>query len=906
MKFKRLIFLLTLLQITGAFAVPYKYVKVCNNSIRDTVIKLNPVKDKNLLRKNRNKLTDTTKVKGLKDTTKKKKDGVESEIKAYSSDTTIANNLTQTLYLIHGARISFEDASLDAEYIRVDKKNHLVYAKGMVDPRNHEYSGRPIFKQQGQDPIIADSLVFNYITKKGKIYNASSQQDGNYITGGQAKRLNETEIAYRNVLFSTCDKPYPYTDFGVVITKGIAEKHLIISGPAYLEIEGVPIPIVLPFGFFPKPDQRTSGVMLPTFGEDQQLGFFLKDFGYYLAFNDYIDMLNTGTYYSKGSYDLNTTSHYLKRYKYQGTISLSYGSHKYGLETDPPSRDFNIQWSHSQDPSANPGTTFSASVNAGTSSFYKNSPATTNYSLVALTQNNLRSSISYGKTFTGTPFNFTANLSHSQDLTAKTVTLELPTFSLNMNSLSPFDSKDRVGEQKWYQRITIGYSLQGTNKINNVAEDQLFTSSTFSRRMQNGFTQSIPVSLSLNILKYFQFNSSINYTERDYFQTIRKRFARGSVSGLDSMVVDTVQGFRRAGDYSISTGLSTKVYNTMYFKNGALKAIRHVMTPSVSFQYRPDFSDPKYGYYQTIVSNATVPYPYTSQTYSIFEQSVYGGPSGGKSAGLAFSLDNTIEAKLRPKSTDTSQTDRKIQILQGLSFSTFYNFVADSLKLSPISFSGRTALFNQKLGISFSGTLNPYVNQVRDSVSNGQLIRYSHIIDRYTLQDGKLPELTNFNLSMDISLNSTSLHNTGTAQNQPGQPNTLQNMNKEQAQRLAMINSNPNAYVDFNIPWNLSVSYSFSYNNTGASTFVNNTINFNGDINITPKWKIQYTSGFDIKAASFSTTSLSIYRDLHCWDLSAQWIPFGYYKFYNVTLKVKASILQDLKISKRKDYYNND
>jgi lipopolysaccharide assembly outer membrane protein LptD (OstA) len=905
LKFKRLFFLLFIFLNVH---VSYNYAKTSSYSIRDTIIKLNPVKDKKLLRQSRNnKAADTTKLKGAKDTTKKA-NAFDSEIKGQASDTTvIVHKPSDFLILIHSARISFEDVSLDADYIRVDKKNHLVYARGGKDPRTGAYIGRPIIKQKDQDPLIADSMVFNYITKKARIYNAASKQDGNFISGGEAKRLNEDEIAYRNVLYSTCDKPYPETDFGIVITRGIAEKHMIISGPAYLEIEGVPIPIVLPFGFFPKPDQRSSGFILPTFGEDNQLGFYLKGFGYYIGISDYIDLTNTGTYYSKGSFDVNSLAHYLKKYKYQGTLSLSFGYHKYGLETDPASKDFNIQWSHSQDPAAHPGTTFSASVNAGTSSFYRNSPAQTNYNLIALTQNNLRSSISYGKVFTGTPFNFTANLSHSQDLTAKTITLELPSFSLNMTSLSPFDSKDRVGAQKWYQRITVGYSLQGTNKINNVPESELF-SSRISRRFQNGFTQSIPVNLSLTILQYFQFNSGINYTERDYFQTIRKRFARGSVSGLDSMVIDTVQGFRRAGDYSISTGLSTKVYNTMYFK-GALKAIRHVMTPSVSFQYRPDFSDPDYGYYQTIVSSATVPYPYTVQKYSIFEQSVYGGPGGGKSAGLAFSLDNTIEAKVRPSKTDTSQTERKITILQGLSLSTFYNFVADSLKLSPINISGRTALFNQKLGISFGGTFNPYVNQVRDSVTNGQLVRYSHIINQYTFQQGRFPTLTNFNLSMDISLNSTSLKhptNNNNNQIQPGSMNTMQNMTRAQADKLAMINSDPNAYVDFNIPWNLSMSYSFAYNNTGVSTFISNTLNFNGDLNITPKWKVQFTSGYDIKANAFSPTSISIYRDLHCWDLSAQWIPFGAYKFYNVTLKVKASVLQDLKLSKRKDYYNNE
>lgn len=908
MKFIRLFFIVLLLLNTPAFAASYNYVKTGGYSIaRDTIVQLDTAKDRKLLRQRRKKPSDASKIKAPADTGKNKKPAVNAEIKAHSSDTTFEDKVNQVMYLKHAARLSFEDVSLDAEYIRWDYKNHLLYASGLIDPKTKAYFGRPIFKQKGQDPIIADSLVFNYITKKGKIYNVDSKQDENYVSGGVAKRLNDKEVAYHNVLFSTCNKPYPNTDFGIVITKGIAEQHVIISGPAYLEIEGVPLPLAIPFGFFPKPDQRTSGFILPTFGEDQQLGFYLKGFGYYLAFSDYLDMLNTGTYYSKGSFDLNTTSHYLKRYKYQGTFSFSYGSHKYGLETDPASKDFNIQWTHTQDPDAHPGTNFSASVNAGTSTFYQNSPAQTNYNLLALTQNNLHSSISYGHTFAGTPFNFTANLSHSQDLTAKTVTLELPTFSLNMTTLSPFATKDQVGPQKWYERITIGYSLQGTNKVTSVPENLLFTSQTLSKRFQNGFNQSIPLSLSLPILNYFQFNSSVNYNEVDYFQTIRKHFARGSVSGMDSLVTDTVPGFRRAGYYSLSTGLSTKVYATRYFKSGALRAIRAVMTPSVSFQYRPDYSNPNTGYYQTIVSNATIPYPSTYQTYSIFEQGVYGGPGGGKSAGLAFSLDNTVEAKIRASKNDTSQTERKISILQGLSFSTFYNFVADSMKLSPISFSGRTAFFHDKLAISFGGTLNPYVNQVRDSVTNGQLIRYAHPINRYTFQDGKLPTLTNFNLSTGFNFNSTALHQpAGTSGQQQVPNNTLNGMTKEQAARLAMLNSDPNAYIDFNIPWNISMSYSFSYNNTGVSTFISNTLNFSGDVSVTPGWKIQYTSGYDIKAARFSATSLSLYRDLHCWDMSFQWIPFGYYKFYNVTLKVKASILQDLKISKRKDYYNNN
>ncbi len=916
MKFITLFFLLTFILLTQVYSASKHYAGLnnYNYSFRDTVrksnngiIKLDTVKDKNLLRRNgsRRRGKDTVKLSKVTvlDTTKRKKEGLDDEVKSIARDSSIADNGNGIAYLWGAARVTYVDFALDADFIRVDKKHNLVFASGRMNPKTHQYEGRPNFVQKGESPISADSLVYNYVTKKAKIYNVVTDQDGDYLSGGQAKRLNDAETAFRDVLFSTCNLPYPNTHFGIVIKKGIAEKHQIISGPAYLEIEGVPLPLFLPFGFFPKPDQKSSGFILPTFGEDNQLGFYLKGFGYYLAFNDYLDLTTTGTYYTKGSYELNATSHYLKKYKYQGTLILGYGSHKYGLETDPPARDFNITWTHSQDPAANPGTTFSASVNAGTSSYYQNSPAQSGYNLQALTQNNLRSSISYGKTWPGSPFNFTASLGHSQDITKKTVTLELPTFSLNMTTLSPFEKKDQTGDKKWYQNLTIGYSLQGTNKLNAIPESELFTANTFSKKLQNGFQQQIPIALNLTVLRYLQFNSSISYNERDYFQTIRKHYARGSISGADSLVTDTVQGFKRAGDYSISTGFSTKVYSMLQFK-GKIKAIRDVITPSVSFQYRPDFADPKYGYYNTIVSNATIPYPYTFQTYSIFEQSVYGGPGGGKSAGLSLSVNNDIEAKVRASSSDTSGKDRIIPLIQGLSFSTFYNFVADSLKLSPISFSGHTALFNQKLGISFGGVLNPYVTQIRDSVSAGRVIRYAHTINQYTWQQGSLPMLTSFNVSASMSFSSKSIKSNpqGPQQN----ANTLQGMNATQAEKLAMINPYANAFVDFNVPWSINASYSFFYSNTGVSTSVGNTVQISGDLSITPKWKVTYSSGIDLRAGQVSTSSIGIYRDLHCWDMSFQWIPFGYYKYYSVDLKVKASILQDLKLSKRRDYYNNN
>jgi len=871
----------------------------------DTIIKLDTIKDKKLLKGKKSAAASATK-KGApaKNDTTKNQGGLKSMVNAHAEDSTRYDDSHQILYLYGRARVTYEDFSLDAEYIRVDEKSKIIFASGMIDPITHRYIGRPISKQKKEKPVTSDSLRFNYETKKGKIYNAASEQDQNFISGGQVKILKDDEAAYRNILFSTCDLPYPDTHFGIVITRGIGEKNQIVSGPAYLEIEGVPLPLAIPFGFFPKPNTRTSGVIIPTFGEDQKLGFYLRNFGYYIALNDYIDLTSTGTFYSKGSYEVNESARYLSRYKYSGTLSLSYSSTNYGLPGDPPNRDFHIDWSHSQNPNSNPGTTFSASVNAGTAGFFQHNPASNGYSLQTLTQNSLRSSISYGRVWSGAvPLNLTVNLSHSQDLTNKTVTLELPTFNFNMSTVSPFDSKERVGEQKWYQKITLGYSLQGTNKLNDIPESQLFKSETLTKKLQNGFQHQIPIGFNQNILKYFQFSTGVNYTERWYFQTVHEHFARGSVPGRDSLVFDTVGGFKRAGEYTANASVSTKIYSTLSFKSGRLTAIRYVATPSLSLGYHPDFSDPSFGYYQTAVSSATIPYQISSRRYSIFQNAVYGGPSQGKQAGVGLSIDNNIEAKVKPKSTDTSTTDKKIKILEGFNIATFYNFAADSFKLSAITFAGHTSFFKDKINVSFSGSLDPYVTQVRDSITSANVFKYKVPVNRYTFQDGKFPTLTSFNVSASASLNPAIFK----PHDVPPAPGTsIQNMNPDQASKLALLNSDPSAYVDFNVPWNISLNYSFNYTNSYTSTFVTNTVMISGDVNVTPKWKVQYTTNYDLRANKLSSaTSFGIYRDLHCWDLSFQWLPFGYYKSYNVTLRVKAAILQDLKLTKRSDYTNN-
>ena len=800
---------------------------------------------------------------------------------SYKAERAIVDYKNEITYLFGKARVNYEDFELDADYIRLDQKNKTIFAKGSIDSISHRYAGRPIFKPSGEPPFTTDSLDYNYESKKGKSYQASTEVEGGYIHAGQIKKNEYNEAFLKNAIYTTCNADHPH--FGIHLTRGIVTDRQIVTGPAYLEIEDVPLPIGIPFGFFPKTNRRASGILFPTFGEDYTRGFFMRNLGYYIGLNDFWDTAIRGTLYSKGSYEGNIIGSYRKNYKFDGRINMHYASTRTGIEGTPgykPTKDFNVQWSHNQRPEANPGTTFSASVNVGTSNYFSRTAAGGTYDINQITRNSMSSSIGYGKSFANGLFNFYSSLRHNQDMATKDVYLQLPDFTLSMLTINPFDSKDRVGDQKWYQRLTLGYSLRGSNSIT-TKENLLFQKGAL-QKFTNGVSHDIPLALSLNVLKFFQLGSGVRYSEKWYLQSIRKNYDAVN----DIVLKDTLRGFNRAYDYSLSTGLSTKVYGMVAFKKGKLLQLRHVMTPNVSLSYRPDFGKDRYGIYKNVQTNAAG----NIQRYSIFEDGIYGSPGIGRSASMGFSLDNTISAKLRKPESDTVSTPKKIDIIQGLTFSGSYNFVADSFKLTPINFSGRTSLFKQSVGVNFFGTFDPY-----------KLNTFGQRVNEFAINDGKIARLTNFGLSFSFSLNSEAMkkHNdeTNNLQNTPGKT-------PAQLQELSRISRDPNAFVDFKIPWNVSASYSFNYSRTGLLSSITNTVNLYGDLNITPKWKVQYTSGYDFQASKISITQLSIFRDLHCWDMSFNWVPFGTYRSYSFDLRVRASVLQDLKLSRRRDYYN--
>ncbi len=818
--------------------------------------------------------------------------GLTSNIEYSAQDSIRFNVDKSTIHLYGKGRIHYEDLELDAEYIRIDQKQKLLFASGLNDKKN-VYRGRPIFKQGSDEPVTTDSVVFNFETKKGKAYGTATSMDGGYIQASQFKKNKYDEGFIKDGMYSTCNLPEPHTHFGIHITKGIITDKQVVSGPAYLVIEHIPTPLGVPFGFFPKTNKRASGFRFPSFGEDATRGFYMNGIGWYLGINDYWDADITGTLYSKGSYSVSTIGRYRKNYKHNGSVNLSYAETKdpnaiKGTPDNKAAKDFRIQWSHVQDNSANPGTTFGASVNFGTSKYYRNTNDNGYYNIRNLTNNSMSSSINYGTTFIDGLFNFTTTLSHRQDLNTGMVGIDFPSYNLSMSTLNPFDRKDRAGEQKWYQRISVGYSSQGTNRID--TKDSLLFKKETLKKLQSGIQHSIPVSLNLNVLKVLNFNTSVNYNERWAFQTIRRYY---DPSASNQVATDTVTGFKRNYDYGVSGGFSTKLYGMATFKKGRVVALRHVVTPTASFSYRPDFSSSRFGFYkeiegvpQDLVTDPTSPF-YSNRRYSVFENSPSGGPGSGRSASLSFSIDNNIEAKVRAK-TDTGSVYEKIPIIEGLSFSSGYNFAAESFKLSPINFSGRTSFFKQKMGVNFGGEFDPY--QVE---RNGSMVNR---VDRYTFADGKFPRLSRFFLSTNFNFNSAKLKerndNLRDKQEDPG-------LTPSQQQDVRDILNNPNYFVDFNVPWNISASYSMGYYNNGVTKTIDNTLNFNGDFSLTPKWKIAFNSGFDFKANKFSTTDFSIHRDLHCWDLSFRWVPFGMYKSYSVDLRVRSSILQDLKITKR-------
>ncbi len=811
-----------------------------------------------------------------KDSTKKTKNKpFEEPIFSNAKDSTVYSLDGKKVFMYGDATVTYQNIELKAQYIEFDMGKKEVFAKGLADSTGKN-AGRPIFKEGSQTYTMED-IYYNFNSKKAKINGVVTEQDGGFMHSEITKKMGDNTVNISNGKFTTCDQLHPH--YYIAITKGkVIPNSKIISGPAYLVIEDVPLPLGIPFGFFPNSRNRASGVILPEYGEEARRGVYLRGGGFYFGINDNIDLKLTGDIYSFGSWLLRTQSTYKKRYKFSGSFDVNFSKIK-ADEYDASS--YSIHWSHSQDAKASPNSTFSANVNFESTNNNKYNAQ----SIETFLNNSINSSISYSRNFIGTPFRFSSSLTHSQNNQTKIINLNFPALNFSMDQIYPFKRESNIGAPSWYEKI--GFKLNSTlNNSVSVLENDLFKRTVFSK-MKNGVKHEIPLSTSFNILKFITVSPSVNYSEWWTIKTIRRHW-----NSADSTVVeDTIAGFRRGWQYSTGASMSTKIYGMLNFgKDKAIQAIRHVITPSISFNYSPDFSDPGYGFYKIYQSDPT---GNKFTKYSIFERGL-GGPSMGKSGSIGFSLGNNLEMKVR-SSKDTVNNFKKIKIFESLNFSSSYNLLADSMKLSPISFSGNTKLFD-KLSVNFSGLLNPY------SLNSAGTNR----IDQFEFKhSGKPFYLTSASIGFDFSLNSSKKDKNAT--NQPPQQGLPPGANPNDPEFGQSMNSNfasPKT-VDFNIPWNLSVRYYFTYSKPLLEKKTSQTLGFSGDFSLTPKWKIGFSSNYDFKSQKLTTTSINIYRDLHCWEMRMTVIPLGIYKSYSFQINVKSGMLQDLKWKKRDSYLDN-
>ncbi len=792
----------------------------------------------------------------------------------------VKKNITK---LYNNAKIHYQDVDLEAGIIIIDYKKNLIIARGIKDSVG--YTQIPYFKQ-GNEESTQDSIMVNYNTEKALIWGLDSEQDNGIIMGsGVSKKVNDSTIYVRNIVITTSKKKNPDYYIGIKKAKIIPNKK-IISGGALLYIADVPTPIYVPFAYFPLTQSRTSGILMPTWGENKQQGYFLQNGGYYLAISDYFDLALTGDIYTNGSWGFRANSNYALRYKFNGNIGFNYDNTIYslrGFDDYSKSSNYNIRWSHSQASQANPNARLSASVNLGSSKYYRLS--LNEYNSNAHQKNQLSSSVSFSKRFVGTPFNLSLSATHSQNTNTESITMSLPSLQLSMDRIYPFAPKNSSSKNALH-KLSLSYSMAGDYRINTT--DEHFFKKQMFEQAKTGINHKASLSTNMKMFKYFTVNPSANYKETWYFDYIEKRYDASN----NEIVNDSLNGFKALREYSTGLSLSTNIYGTFKFKKGRLKALRHTIRPSVSYSYRPDFS-----FYDEEIYN---PITDENETYSPYQNGMYGVPGKGISNNLGFSLNNTFEAKVMPK--DSTQTEaKKINLLNNLNFSTGYNMTADTLRWSPVRMNTGASLFKNKMRINVNASMDPYAIN-----ANGNRINSSNLSN-----GGSLFRLTDAGMTMSYSLSDQSFKkqnkdakyseddtytsdDTGIAEEDMRENRGNKKNNADNKTKKAKL-------FHSKIPWDLSLSYSLRYaNGRGQNEISNNSLMFNGNVELTPKWSIGFNSSYDFKGRGLGYTGLNFQRDLDSWKMRFSWVPFGNRQTYYFFIGVKSSVLSDLKYDKRK------
>lgn len=825
-------------------------------------------------------------------------------------------------FLYGEGNVRYEQArpiELKADLIQMNMDSNTVYATGRLDSLGKPV-GLPVFKDN-TDEYSSKELAYNFETRKGFIKGGITQQGEGYIVADKTKKMNEDEMCMQGGKYTTCDH-HDHPHFYLQLTKAkVKPGSYIAAGPAYLVMEDVPLPLVIPFGFFPFTSSYSSGIIMPSYGDEMERGLFLKNGGYYFAINDYLDLEVTGEIYTKGTWGLQLGSTYTKRYKFNGNFRASYREDVYG-EKDLPGyskyNNFKVAWTHRQDPKASQYSSLSASVDFTTSG-YNQSNVNNYYNPAEQSKNITSSSVNYTQRFPESPWSLSVNALVSQRSQDSTISLSLPNITVAMSRIYPFKRKEAVGKERFYEKIALSYNMTFANSIT-AKENKLITSS-FTKDWKNAIDHKIPITASFNLFKYLTISPSINLHDRMYFNKVNRSWNKQQ----QEEQLDTMSGFFNVYDFNVGVSMQTKLYG-FYTPNRKLfgdkiDRIRHVMTPSVSFNYHPNFGDDVWNFYSSyekIIVDKNDINKITQQTvtYSPYSNGMYGVPGQGMVGAISWSLGNNVEMKVKDqKKTDEvgSTQYKKVSLIDNFTISGGYNFAADSMKLQNFNAQLRIKL-TKSFSLNLNGAFDPYkfglneygkpvrVNQLRDFPrfqGTGTSFQYTFNNDTFKKKDKTKPtndeNQNEENSGVDFNLDQPS------------------NIDKEKAEANSENTTNSDGYVKPAVTWSFTFNYSvrwgisnnFDYDMMDYKREWNHNLSFSGNLNPTPKWKLNYTGSFDLTALEITQMTLSIVRDLHCWRMSASVSPFGRYKSYMVTVGVNASMLQDLKYEKRSDNSRN-
>ncbi len=905
--------IIIILSVFGNICLPgkvYAQNPELNISVSDSL--MSNKSDTTILNSNSNPLIDSLKQGSKTDTTRKAKTPVsnESDIETtinYTAKDSIISSVDRKIVNLYGeAKIIYGEIELEAEHIIIDYTKSTLTASGIVDSTGRRI-GFPIFKN-GDEAYETKSITYNFKTRKARISEVITRQGEGFIHGETVFKNERNEILSVNNSYTTCNLAHPH--FKIISTKTKAiPGDKVVSGPFYLEVNDVPTPLGFAFGMFPSPRRSASGVLIPQYGEETRRGFFLKNGGYFWDLNDYIKLKLTGSIFSKGGYGADLSTNYNKRYNYTGNFlfNLTRNTTNDQIENPVTSNDFRVTWSHT--PQTRGSGSFSASVNAATSTYTTNNFLGVNYNpevnSLDNTSRKLSSTISYRKTFKGTPFSMGISLRHNQDIRTKQVDFQAPDFYAAMRSIYPFkDSKAQI-----LKKLNVAYNVKASNKISNnlgrIASDgtdsiavfSMSNLSTFFENGKRGLRHTLPISTSFRAFKHFNFSPNFSYEEKWYFEKYEYELDE---TRMKILVKDTISGFSRVGSFNVGTSVNTRIYGTYLFENRKVQAIRHVINPSASFTYVPDFSNEKYDYYQTFqLANESI------KKASRYEGALYGDAPSNESKSIGFSLNNTLEMKVKQRPDSTSKSNepkyQKISLFRSLSINSAYNLAADSFKLSPISIRANTSVLNNKISLNFNSTIDPYVWDLQSEqlLENGNRKVVQRQRDIYAWKSGNgIGNISSAGVNLSTNLNPRK------RSKEESTKDKIQDSDLSDADKQYLI-ENPDLYVDFDIPWSLRIGYNLRYSQTGfADPSITQTINLSGDLSLTPKWKVGFKSGYDFQNNDFTQSNFSINRDLHCWEMNFNWTPFGRFQSYNFEIRVKSSLLQDLKINRKRSFFD--